>query len=151
PDFEAVVDSGDDDVAIELCVRDERRRNEHTALAVGRRVGGAGKEIAAELPFLPAQLGERRKGRLLVLRPALGRPRDEASVEPPRDDAAVLERPAELRRKGQTLLVVKRVLVLAEEHGATLPLVPRCPTLTHHGPLCPAVIALQLRFHQLAL
>src|SRR5262249_49913756 len=29
------------------------------------------------------------------------------------------------------------VFVLAKEHGAALPLVPRCPTLPHLGPLCP--------------
>ena len=57
PDLEVVVDSGDDDVAVELRVREERRRDEHTALAVGRRVGRAGQEVAAATAGLPGSAG----------------------------------------------------------------------------------------------
>src|SRR5690348_9122544 len=46
PDLEVVVDPGDDDVAAELRVREQRGRDAHPPLAVRRRLAGAGKKVA---------------------------------------------------------------------------------------------------------
>src|SRR5881275_2921653 len=113
PDLEVVVDPGDDDVAAELRVGDQRGWQAHPALLVRRRLTRAGEEVALHPPALLAQRMERGEGRVAVARPAVRRPRPETTVEAARDDDAVLECLPELRRQRQTVLVVDRMLVLA--------------------------------------
>src|SRR5437762_5019840 len=91
PDLEVVVDPGDDDVAAELRVGDQRGRQAHPALLVRRRLTRAGEEVALHPPALLAQRMERGEGRVAVARPAVRRPRPETTVEAARDDDAVLE------------------------------------------------------------
>src|SRR5690348_7714917 len=55
PDLEVVVDPGDDDVAAELRVLEQRGRDAHPPLAVRRRLAGAGIEVAMHPPPLLAQ------------------------------------------------------------------------------------------------
>ena len=69
-------------------------------------------------PALLAQGMQGGERRVAVVLPAVRRPRPETAVEAAGDDDAALERPPELRRKRETVLVVDRVLVLAKEHGA---------------------------------
>src|ERR1700746_48585 len=55
PDLEVVVDPGDDDVAAELRVLEQRGRDAHPPLAVRRRLAGAGEEVAVHSPALLRQ------------------------------------------------------------------------------------------------
>src|ERR1700757_2472547 len=75
PDLEVVVDPGDDDVAAELRVREQGRRDAHPPLFVRRRLAGAGEEMTLHLAAFLAQRVERPEDRLAVVLPALGRPR----------------------------------------------------------------------------
>src|SRR5438876_7953440 len=118
PDLEAVVDPGDDDVAAELCVREQRGRDAHAPLLVRRRLAGAGVEVAVHPPTLLGQRVQGGEGRVAVVLPTLRRPGEEAAVQPARDDDAVRERLPELRRKREAVLVVDRVHVLAKEQWA---------------------------------
>src|SRR5205809_5678984 len=52
PDLEVVVDPGDDDVAAELRVGDQRGRQAHAPLLVRRRLTRAGEEVALHPPAL---------------------------------------------------------------------------------------------------
>src|SRR5436305_10984133 len=98
PDLEVVVDPGDDDVAAELRVVEQRGRNAHPPLFVRRRLAGAGEEVATHPPPLLAQWMQGGERRVAVALPGGRRPRIDAAVEAARDDDAVLERPAESRR-----------------------------------------------------
>src|SRR5437867_1056013 len=98
PDFEAVVDPGDDDVAAELRVLEQRGREAHPPLLVRRRLAGAGIEVAMHPPAFLAQRVQGGQRRVPVVLPGPRRPRVEAPVEAAGDDDAVLERPPELRR-----------------------------------------------------
>src|SRR5512142_2343728 len=63
PDLEVVVDTGDDDVAAELRVLQQRGRDAHAALLVGNGIRGGGEEVALHPPSLLAERmegGERR-------------------------------------------------------------------------------------------
>src|SRR3954452_7863482 len=55
PDLEVVVDPGDDDVAAELRVGDQRGRQAHAPLLVRRLFAGAGEEMAVHPPALLAE------------------------------------------------------------------------------------------------
>src|SRR6185437_6211640 len=55
PDLEVVVDSGDDDVATELRVLEQRGRDAHPPLFVGCRLAGAREEVTLHPPALLAQ------------------------------------------------------------------------------------------------
>src|SRR2546423_8214078 len=120
PDLEVVVDAGDDDVAAELRVPEQRRRDAHPPLAVRDCLGRAGEEVTVEAATLPAEYVQRGEPRVDQLFPRRLRPRMQAPVESARDDATVLERPPELGRERQSVLIVDCVLVLAEKHGAGL-------------------------------
>src|SRR5437660_6411558 len=117
PDLEVVVDPGDDDVAAELRVREQRGRDAHPPLLVRRLLARAGEEVAMHPPALLAERVEVGEGRLAVVLPALKRPGPDAAVEAARDDDAVVELPPELGREREAVLVVDRVLALREEHG----------------------------------
>src|SRR5437899_5903231 len=98
PDLEAVVDPGDDDVAAELRVREQRGRDAHPPLLVRRRLAGAGEEVAMHPPALLAQRRQGGELRVAVLPKGVRCPGVDATVEAPRDDDAVVERRPELRR-----------------------------------------------------
>src|SRR4029078_3769703 len=140
PDLEAVVDPGDDDVAAELRVLEQRGRDAHPPLLVRRRLAGAGIEVAMHPPPLLAQRRQSGESRVAVVRPAVRRPGPETAVEAARHDDAVLERPAEFRRKREPVLVVDRMLVLAQEHQGRSPyLTPYWSTGPHFIPLWPTL------------
>src|ERR1041385_4698229 len=134
PDLEVVVDPGDDDVAAELRVLEQRGRDAHPPLFVRRRVAGAGEEMSLHLTAFLAQRMEGREGRLAVVVPTRRRPGPEAAIEAPGDDASVLERTPELGREREPVLVIDRVLVFTKEHGAALPISPLSPTINHFLP-----------------
>src|SRR5947207_9075681 len=135
PDLEVVVDSGDDDVPAELRVPDQRGRTHQPALLVELRLRRAGEEEPVEpAPLLAERIqrGELRVDESIPIRTTVG---VEAPVEPARDDDPLGEGFPELGRKGETVLVIDRVLVLAEEHrlGRLLSF-PLRPTLSHFPP-----------------
>src|SRR6201987_1568089 len=117
PDLEVVVDPGDDDVAAELRVRGQGRRDAHAPLLVRRLLARAGEQVALHRAAVLAQRVEVGEDRLAVVVPGLRCKGPQAAVEAPGDDAAVLELPPELRRKRESVLVVDRMLVLAKKHG----------------------------------
>src|SRR5215467_5294913 len=92
PDLEAVVDPGHDDVAAELRVGEQRRRDAHPSLLVRRRLARTGEEMTLHLAAFLAQGMQAREDRLAVVLPARRRPGPEATVEAAGDDAAVFER-----------------------------------------------------------
>src|SRR5436190_10528788 len=55
PDLEVVVDPGDDDVAAELRVLEQRGRDAHPPLLVRRRLAGAREEMTVHLAAFLAQ------------------------------------------------------------------------------------------------
>src|SRR6478752_5100877 len=113
PDLEVVVDPGDDDVAAELRVREQSGRDAHAPLLVRRLLARAGEEVAVHPPALLAERMQVGKGGGAVALEGSRRPDENAAVQAPRDDAAVIEGLPELRRKCEAILVVDRVLVLA--------------------------------------
>src|SRR5262245_4706947 len=106
PDLEVVVDPGDDDVAAELPVLEQRGWDAHASLPVGHGLGGGGEEVAVHLPSLPAQRVEGREGRLEEVPPPILRVGVEAVLESPGDDDPLLERPTEPRGEREAILVV---------------------------------------------
>src|SRR5438874_6165061 len=137
PDLEVVVDAGDDDVAGELRVLDQRARKHQPPLLVELRLRRAGEEEPVEpAPFLAERIqrGELRVDESIPIRTMVG---VETTVEAARDDDPLGEGFPELGRKGETVLVIDRVLVLAEEHrlGRLLSF-PLRPTLSHRTPRC---------------
>src|SRR5207244_13228755 len=137
PDLEVVVDSGDDDVPAELRVLDERARKHQPALLVELRLRRAGEEEPVEpAPLLAERIqrGELRLDESIPIRTTVG---VEAPVEPARDDDPLGEGFPELGRKGETVLVIDRVLVLAEEHvrglGLAFHFAPLYPTALHNA------------------
>src|SRR5579884_1074823 len=118
PDLEVVVDAGHDDVAAELRVLEQRRRDAHAPLLVGHRLGGAGEEEAVHPPAFLAQRAQRGEVRADEAAPLGRRIGVEAAVDAARDDDPVLERPPETGGKREAVLVVDGVFVLAEKHGA---------------------------------
>src|SRR6476661_9772723 len=81
PDLEVVVDPGDDDVAAELRVREQRRGDAHAPLLVRRGLAGAGEEVAVHPPALLTQRVQGGERRVAVVLPAVRRPRPETAVE----------------------------------------------------------------------
>src|SRR5262249_15476458 len=59
PDLEVVVDPGDDDVAAELRMGDQRGRDAHPPLLVGRCLARTGEEVAVHPPALLTERVER--------------------------------------------------------------------------------------------
>src|SRR5205823_6109435 len=137
PDLEVVVDTGDDDVAAELRVLDQRARKHQPALLVELRLRRAGEEEPVEpAPLLAERIqrGELRVDESTPIRTTVG---VETAVEAARDDDPLGEGLSELGRKGEAVLVIDRVLVLAEEHRlGRFPSFPLRPTLSHDSPQC---------------
>src|SRR5215208_5294155 len=127
PDLEVVVDTGDGDLPAEPGTLDERRRQHHPPLLVQFARGRSREEVPLHHARLPAEGVERvdplRKP--LPVRPRMG---VQAPVHPAADDDAVCERVTQLRRKGETVLVVERVVMGTQQHG------PLRPTLPHFIP-----------------
>src|SRR5919205_386266 len=88
PDLEAVVDPGDDDVAAELRMLEQRGRDAHPSLLVRRRLTGAGKEEAVHPAAFLAQGMQGGESRVAVVRKVVRRPCPEAAVEAAGDDDA---------------------------------------------------------------
>src|SRR6516164_8901500 len=89
PDLEVVVDPGDDDVAAELRVREQRGRAADPPLLVRRCFARAREEVAVHPPALLAERVERGELRVAVAREGARRPDIDAAVEAASDDAAV--------------------------------------------------------------
>src|SRR6478672_9938806 len=127
PDLQVVVDARDGDLPAEPRVLDERRRQHHPALPVELGLRGPGEEVPLHHARVRVERVEAADAIGETL-PVCARIGEEAAVEPPRDDDAVLERSPEPGREREAVLVVERVLMFTQQHG------PRCPTLPHHLP-----------------
>src|SRR5437762_4977341 len=134
PDLEVVVDARDDDVAPELRVLEQRGRKTDPALLVELRLGRAGEEEPLHPPAALAERVQRAEALLDDTLPVLARVREEAAVHAPGHDDPLGEPVPELRRQREPVLVVDRVLVLAEKHRGAGPF---STTLPHSKPLFP--------------
>src|SRR6187549_1180330 len=120
PDLGVVARTDDNGLGVEAGHLAQVGRDEDAALAVERRVDGAGEDEPLE--EARRRVGDRQRGDLLgQLVPAGPRMDREAGVEPAGDDGSALELGAELRRDGDPSLVVHRVPVLAGEHLTGFP------------------------------
>src|SRR5919108_2014355 len=128
PDLEVVAHTRDDDLPLDLGVLQQRRRDHHAPLPVELGLGGAGEEVPLYEPPLAAEGVESDEPSLNGGAPVVARIGVEAAVHSSRDNDAAGKGFAELRRKREAVLVIDRVLVLAEKHG------PLCPTLDHYVP-----------------
>src|SRR5581483_4546425 len=128
PDLEVVGRSGHRDLLRDPGPREQRRGYHEPALFVELAAGRAGEEEPAHAPPVD---GERVDGveALRQLRPRVDGPGEEATVESARHDDAFLERRSELRRECEAVLLIQRMLVLAQQHG------PLRSTLNHFPPL----------------
>src|SRR5438128_2816768 len=134
PDLEVVVDARDDDVARELRVLEQRRRQHQAPLLVELGLRGAGEEEPLHARRLLAERVERREPLVDELVPVRARVCVEAAVHPARDHDPVCECVPELRRERETVLVIDRVLVLAEKHSGPASSFPLSATLNHVSP-----------------
>src|SRR6476659_5480301 len=96
-----------------LRVREQSGRDAHAALLVRRLLARAGEEVAVHPAALLAERMQVGKGGGAGALEGSRRPDEDAAVQAPRDDAAVVEGLPELRRKCEAVLVVDRMLVLA--------------------------------------
>src|SRR5215210_1413529 len=136
PDLRAVPDSGHDDLAPEGRVLEQGSWDAHAPLLVRLVLRGAGVVVAMHLPGLLAERVERVEPRAHQALPLLARVGGEASLQAAGDDHSSGEGLAEPRGKRESVLVIDRVLVLAEKHRH--PVVrssPLSPTLNHDSPL----------------
>src|SRR5690349_8529620 len=140
PDLEVVVDSRDDDVALELRVLQERGRQSDASLLVQFRLRCAGEEEALHPAALLAQRVQRGEASPHERGPVVAGVRVQAAVDAARHDDSLRERLPEAGRQREAVLVVQCVLVLAEKHPGALPL---CPTLPHHKPHRPTCLLLR--------
>src|SRR5438552_5987244 len=116
PDLQPVVDAGDDDFAAQLGVLDQLGRDHHAALFVELGLGRPREEEALDAPAFRAERihrGESRLDESIPIRTTVG---VQAAVETSRDDDTVLEGFPELGRKSETVFVIDRVVVCAEQH-----------------------------------
>ena len=134
PDLDVVPQSRDDDLTAELRVLEQRRRNHHAALFVELGLGRSREVESLGSPRRLAERIQRGESRLDKSSPIRTTEDPEAVVEATRDDDTFREGLAELGGKGETVLVIDRVLVGSEEHlrpGSVYHCSPLCPTLTH--------------------
>src|SRR5215208_736053 len=135
PDLGAAPDSGDDDLAPEARVLEQGGRDGHAALLVRLVLGGAGVVVAMHLPGLLAERVERVEPGAHQPLPLLARVGGETSLQAAGNHHSSCEGLAKPGRKGESVLVIDRVLVLAEKHRH--PVVrssPLSPTLNHNSP-----------------
>ena len=124
-----VVDARDDDLALEAGVleRAPAARARGPACRARPRPAPAKKKRCSSRASLRERV-ERREPRLDQSLPVSPRVDGEAPVEPAREDDSAGERLAKPRRQREPVLVVDRVLVLADEHGSRAP-------VSHFAPL----------------
>src|SRR3954451_626401 len=134
PDLDVIPQSGDDDLTAELRVCEQRRRDHQAALFVELGLGRTGEEEALDLACFLAERIQRGESRLDESIPILTTVGLETPVDAFGDDEAFGEGFAKLGGKGETVLVIDRVLVRSEEHlrpGNLYHCSPLCPTLIH--------------------
>src|SRR3954469_2276705 len=134
PDLDVVSQARDDDVPTELRVCKQRRRDHQAALFVELGLGGPGEEEALDLACFLAERIQRGESRLDESIPILTTVGLETPLDTFRDDEPLGEGFAKLGGKGETVLVIDRVLVRSEEHlrlGNPYHCSPLCPTLIH--------------------
>ena len=137
PDLEVVVDPGDDDVAAEIRMLEQRGRDASPVPGSirgrlhRRKSGGA----SAVLPG-SAGAGWRGSSSRVSAQP-FRRPRVEATSKPRVTTMPSSNAPSEFRRERETVLVIDRVLVFASEHRAALPWFTTAPTIDHFPPQSP--------------
>src|SRR4051794_32334885 len=98
PDLEVVADAGHHDLLVELGVREQRRGHGHAPRAVELDLVGVGEEPLADLPRLLRERVALAQGRVETLVEVTGAPDLDAAVGAGRQDHALRERGAELRR-----------------------------------------------------
>src|SRR6187551_846123 len=114
PDLHVVAHTGDDDLAAEACVLEQRGRHHHAALLVELGLGGAREHVAAHLTSFLAEGVEPFELRGDEGIPVVAGEHKETTVEPPRHDDLAREGLTEFRRESEPVLVVEGVLVFAE-------------------------------------
>src|SRR5206468_10181715 len=106
----------------------------HAALFVEVGLGRPREEEALDPPPFRAERihrGESRLDESIPIRTTVG---VQAAVEASRDDDTVLEGFSELSRKSETVFVIDRVVVCAEQHPGAWLRLPLRPTLNHRSP-----------------
>src|SRR3954447_1136721 len=136
PDLEVVVDARHDDVAAELRVVDQCRREHHPALLVQLGLRRPGEEEPLHPPPFLAERIERREPRVDEVAPVLARVREEAAVHTARHDDPIRKVRPDPGREGEAVLVIDRVLVFAEKHSA-VSVLSTFPPDKPHRPTCP--------------
>src|SRR3954451_10020985 len=137
PDLEVVVDSRDDDVAVELRVLQERGGETDATLLVQLRLGCAGEEEALHPAALLAQRVERPEPALDEHVPVGARVGEETAVHAARHDDPAREALAEASRQREPVLVVDRVLVFTEKHLGPFSFSTTLPHDKPRFPICP--------------
>src|SRR5215212_629315 len=136
PDLRAVAHSCHDDLAPEARVLEQGCRKSHASLLVRLVLRSPGVVVAVHLPSLLAERVERVEPGAHQALPLLARVGGETSLQAAGDHHSSGEGLAKPGRKGESVLVIDRVLVLAEKHRH--PVVrssPLSPTLNHDSPL----------------
>src|ERR687888_65300 len=110
PHLEVVAHAGDDDLAAEPDALGERRWNDHAALLVGLGLGGPAEEVPLHQTALPRERVEIREPLLDDALPVRARIAVEAPIHAVCENHAPGKRFAKLGRKGETALVIDRVL-----------------------------------------
>src|SRR5215211_2065710 len=139
-----VAHSRDDDVALDLRLLEELGRDHHAALFVEVGVGRPRVDEPLETARRLAERIQRGESRLETSNPILTTPGLDARIDAAGDDDAVGEGLAVLGGKGETVLVIDRVLERAEEHRGSTSLGP--VFFTHCSPLCPTLTHLSTLF-----
>src|SRR6478609_2548367 len=139
PDLEMVDDARHGHLAADAGVLEEVGGDHDPSLLVELRLRRPSEEEPLHRPGLAAE-GVELPHPVRELRPLDGRVDVEAPVQPARDDDLVAELVAMAGREGEPVLVVERVLVLAQQHRLPSPIRPHFnPPPTTCKPSVPSV------------
>src|SRR5262249_34451997 len=114
PDLEVLSRARHHDLAVEVGVLHQRRRQRDAALLVGRRLVGRREEEAAHRARLAGEAVQPVDLLQLERLPSLEGERPQAPVQPAGDHDPGLEARTELGRHGEPVLLVEALRVLAE-------------------------------------
>src|SRR5690242_16587980 len=131
PDLEPVANTRDDDLAPELRVGGQRRGDHDSPLPVDLDLDCPRVVVALHLTCFAAEGVEGVQLPADHALPFLARKDVEAFVQPARDNHTGPQLLTESRWKGESVLVIDRVLVLAKKHGRGLISRRVGPTLNH--------------------
>src|SRR5215471_3258068 len=128
PDLQVVEDAGHRHLTADARALEQVGGDHDPPLLVELRLRRGSEEEPLQRPGLAAE-GVERPDPVRELRPFVDRVDVETAVQPTCDDHPVAELLAKARREGEPVLVVERVLVLAQQHRLPSPITP------HFNPL----------------